>query len=81
VNEIGTTEYRLDSQRPLTAVAYIGGLVVEAFVNHFAVGELLPQMPLFLTDENYVPVQLEAAYMAAWADVPRQYQAVLLGSV
>jgi len=64
----------------LTAVSYIGGAVVEAFVAHFAVGEPIPQMPLFLTRENYVSVPLEAAYMAAWEDVPPQYREVLSAS-
>jgi hypothetical protein len=80
LNEIGTADYVLGSERPLTAVAYIGGAVIEAFVAHFAVGEPIPQMPLFLTRENYVPVPLEAAYLAAWEDVPTQYQEVLLAS-
>src|SRR5947208_9179378 len=74
LHEIGTEEYVLDRSRPLTAVAYTGGAVVEAFAEHFAVGEPIPQMPLFLTRENYVHVPLEAAYMAAWEDVPPRYQ-------
>jgi len=77
LNEISAEEYLLSRERPLTAVAYTGGAVVEAFVEHFAVGEPIPQMPLFLTKENYVRVPLEAAYMAAWDDVPTQYQMVL----
>lgn len=77
LNEIGPEEYELGGERPLTVVAYIGGVVVEAFAAHFAVGEPLPPMPLFLTRENYVHVPLEAAYMAAWEDVPPQYQDVL----
>jgi Protein of unknown function (DUF4058) len=80
LNEIGTEDYVLASERPLTTVAYIGGAVVDAFAAHFAVGEPIPPMPLFLTRENYVPVPLEAAYMAAWEDVPPQYQEVLLAS-
>ena len=80
LNEIGTEEYVLDRERPLTAAAYIGGAVVEAFVAHFAVGEAIPQMPLFLTRENYVGVPLEAAYLAAWEDVPQRYQQILLAS-
>jgi hypothetical protein len=36
LNEIGTEEYMLPADRPLTAVAYIGGAVVDAFVRHFA---------------------------------------------
>jgi Protein of unknown function (DUF4058) len=80
LHEIGTEEYVLDRQRPLTVVGYMGGTVVEAFVAHFAVGEPLPQGPLFLTRENYIRVPLEAAYLAAWEDVPPQYQEVLLAS-
>src|SRR4051812_25680316 len=70
LNEIGTEEYVLSREHPLTAAAYIGGAVVEAFVAHFAVGEAIPSMPLFLTRENYIRVPLEAAYLAAWEDVP-----------
>jgi hypothetical protein len=66
LNEIGTEEYVLGAERPLTAVAYTGGDVVDGFVAHFAVGEPIPQMPLFLTRENYVKVPLETAYMSAW---------------
>ncbi len=77
LNEIGTEDYVLGGERPLTVAAYIGGAVVEAFATHFAVGETIPEMPLFLTRENYVRVPLEAAYLAAWEDVPPQYQEVL----
>ena len=80
LSEIGTEEYALGSQRPLTAAAYTGGTVVNAFVAHFAVGEAIPDMPLFLTGENYVQVPLEPAYMAAWEDVPPRYQEVLLAA-
>jgi hypothetical protein len=80
LNEIGAEDYVLASARLLTVVAYIGGAVVEAFVEHFAVGEPIPQMPLFLTRENYLYVPLEASYMAAWEDVPTQYQEALTHS-
>jgi hypothetical protein len=80
MSEIGTEEYVLHSQHPLTAVAYTGGMVVDAFVAHFSVGEPVPQMPLFLTRENYVQVPLEPCYMSAWEDVPPRYQEVLLAA-
>src|SRR5262249_14271864 len=51
MGEIGTEDYVLSGERPLTAVAYTGGAVVHAFVAHFAAGEPIPQMPLFLTRE------------------------------
>lgn len=77
LGEIGTEDYALPAERLLTAVAYTGGAVVDAFVSHFAVGEPVPEMPLFLTKTNYVRVPLEAAYTAAWEDVPPQYQQAL----
>jgi hypothetical protein len=73
-----SVEYVLGSERPLTVAAYTGGSIVGVFVAHFVVGEPIPEMPLFLTRENYVRVPLETTYMAAWEDVPPQYQAVLL---
>lgn len=77
LNEIGTEDYNLPAERPLTVVSYIGGPVVEAFVAHLNVGESLPEMPLFLTRENYIRVPLEAPYVAAWDDVPPRYQETL----
>ena len=77
LNEIGSEDYVLAGVRPLTVAAYIGGVVIDAFVAHFVVGETIPEMPLFLTREHYIQVPLEAAYMAAWEDVPTQYQEVL----
>jgi hypothetical protein len=78
LSEIGSEEYALDRENPLTVAAYIGGAVVVALVSHFAVGKPIPDGQLFLTRENYIPVPLEATYMAAWRDVPPQYQEVLL---
>jgi len=77
LKEIGIDEYVLDRKRPLTSAAYVGGAPIEAFVEHFAVGESIQQMPLFLTRENYVQVPLEQTYMAAWEDVPPRYQKTL----
>lgn len=77
MNEIGAEDYALDRDRPLTAVAYTAGGTVEVFVVHIAVSDSIPEMPLFLTREHYVSVPLEATYMAAWEDVPSQYQELL----
>jgi hypothetical protein len=79
LHEIGTEEYMLTGNGRLTAASYVGGAVVDCFVKHFAVGEPIPSMPLFLTRENYLEVPLESPYLAAWEDVPLQYQEVLRG--
>ena len=80
MSEIGTEEYKLNGAKALTVGAYRGGAVVEAFAVHFTVGQPIPEMPLFLTNENYIKVPLEETYMAAWEDVPRQYREVLSAS-
>ncbi len=72
--------FALPADRRLTLAAYIGGPFPEAFVQPVAVGLPLPDMPLFLTPEVYVPAPLEATYEAAWADVPSFWRDVLTGA-
>jgi hypothetical protein len=61
----------------MTCVAYMGGACREVFLEPVAVGNPLPEMPLFLTTETYVPVPLEATYQAAWKEVPAYWREVL----
>ena len=70
-------DYSVSPEKPLTCVAYVGGSGAEAFIEHAAVGDLLPEMPLFLTPEIYVPVPLEATYQAAWGAMPAFWRDVL----
>jgi hypothetical protein len=65
------------ADKPLTAVAYESGPTVRAFVEPFAVGDALPNMPLFLDWEAHVLVPLEACYNAAFASVPLRWRRVL----
>ena len=64
-------------ERPLTMVAYQCSLVTEAYIETVAVGEPLPEMPLFLQPEAHVMVPLEATYLAAWDTVPARWQRVI----
>ena len=70
-------DYALPADKPLTCVAYVGGAGAEAFIEPFAVGDPLPEMPLFLTADTYVPVPLEATYQAAWDGLPAYWHDVL----
>ena len=70
-------EFALPPDRRLTLAAYIGGLIPETFVEPVAVGGTLPDMPLFLTPGEYVPVPLEATYQSAWEAVPAFWRNVL----
>src|SRR4051812_33729179 len=44
-------DFALPADKPLTCVAYVGGAGAEAFIEPVAVGDALPDMPLFLTPE------------------------------
>lgn len=48
--------------KPLTAASYASGPETVAHVENVAVGDPLPDMPIFLTRERYVPCPLEATY-------------------
>jgi hypothetical protein len=71
--------YDLPPEEPLTAVSYLAGPPVEAFLEHLALGAALADMPLFLRGDRYIPAPLEAAYQAAYRGVPAFWRAVLEG--
>lgn len=69
-SELEDENYRQPAGKPLTLVSYSAGPTNTAYIQPFAVGEPLRDMPLFLTAENYVPVPLEVAYQGAWDGTP-----------
>jgi hypothetical protein len=71
--------FRFDRRKPLTCVSYIGGLGAQAFVQPVAVGDVLPEMPIFLTPMEYVAGPLEASYQAAFDGLPDYWQDILDG--
>src|SRR5207253_10341679 len=52
----------LPPDKPLTLAAYVSDLTVRTYVNTVAVGDPLPDMPLYLEPHGYVLVPLEATY-------------------
>jgi hypothetical protein len=69
--------FDLPPDKRLTLVAYSAGPVPVAYVEPVAVGDVLPDMPLFLDPNRYVYVPLESTYRAAYESVPRFYRAIL----
>lgn len=63
--------------QPLTLVAYECGLTTRAYIETVAVGQTLPEMPLFLEPNGCVMVPLEATYEAAFAAVPKRWRTVI----
>ncbi len=76
-SEITEAEFRLPPDKPLTLAAYAAGPDYRAFIEPAAVGDALPDMPLFLEPGLYVPVPLEATYRGAFDLVPTRWREVL----
>jgi hypothetical protein len=75
--EIESDSYRAPADKPLTLAAYAAGSPKTCYVEPIAVGDRLPDMPLFLQADAYVNLPLEVMYKAAWQGVPRRWQRVL----
>ncbi len=69
--------YTLPAGSLLTFAAYEAGLRVRAYAQHPALGDELPDMPLFLAREACVKVPLAQCYQSAYAAVPRRWRRVL----
>ncbi len=63
--------------KPLTAASYDAGPAQVGYVEFLAVGDPLPEMPLFLEPGFYVPAPLEATYQQAWAGFPAPLKGLL----
>ncbi|HEY8504097.1 MAG TPA: DUF4058 domain-containing protein, partial [Gemmataceae bacterium] len=57
--EIADASYRQPSDKPLTLAAYDAGPPKTCYLEPAAVGDVLPEMPLFLRPGEYVPVPLQ----------------------
>lgn len=78
-DEIVEAQFELPPDKPLTLAAYEAGPVKRAYVEPVAVGDQLPDMPLFLEPEVYVPVSLETTYQTAWSVFPAALKGLLEG--
>ncbi|MGH7172854.1 MAG: DUF4058 family protein [Gemmataceae bacterium] len=76
-DELIDNDFTLPEDKPLTVVAYSADQFPEAFIEPFAVGDCLADMPLFLTPDVYIPTPLEATYCSAWEVFPSFWREVL----
>ena len=67
-------------QPPLTLVSYETGDITRGYYELVAVGQRLPDMPLFLEAGWHVPVPLDRTYSAAYRTVPQRWRRVIEGS-
>ncbi|MCI0702906.1 MAG: DUF4058 family protein [Planctomycetia bacterium] len=76
-DEVTDTEFRPPTDKPLTLVAYESDLITRAYVETIAVGDKLPDMPLFLEPDGCIWVPLETTYTTAFEVQPRRWREVL----
>jgi hypothetical protein len=69
--------FTLPPDKPLTVAAYACGTEFAAYVQPLAVGDALPDMPVFLTADRYVLCPLEETYATAWEQFPTPLKAPL----
>jgi Protein of unknown function (DUF4058) len=67
------------ADKPLTVAAYESDLVTRAYVEPVAVGDPLPDMPLFLEPRQWVPTPLERSYRATWDTLPLPLKEMIEG--
>ncbi len=80
-DEFVEEDFTLPSDKPLTLVSYDAGPQRVAYVEPVAVGDVFPEMPLFLKPEFYVPVPLATTYQATWNVFPAALKGLLEGPV
>ncbi len=64
--------------KPLTLAAYSAGIEIEAYIEPVGIGDVLLDMPVFLTADRYVPCPLEATYQASWDAFPNALKEPML---
>jgi hypothetical protein len=67
-DEFVEEDFELPASQLLTLAAYDAGPPPVAYVEPVAVGDVIPEMPIFLKPGFYVPAPLEATYRTTWDD-------------
>jgi Protein of unknown function (DUF4058) len=67
--------FELPADQPLTLAAYSAQGILTAYVETLGFGDIMPDMPLFLDADRYVPCPLESTYRAAWEAFPNPLKA------
>jgi len=77
-DQIKEEDFELPADKRLTLAAYDAGPPPTAYVEPVAVGDTLPDMPLFLKPGFYVPAPLEATYQETWSRFPAPMKRLLV---
>jgi hypothetical protein len=67
-------EFAFPPGKNLILASYNAGRVNEAYVEPLAVGDAMPEMPLFLIGDYHVQIPLESTYQLTWSVMPAEMQ-------
>jgi hypothetical protein len=73
-------DFALPDDKRLSCLSYVGSPCPEVYFEPVAVGDPLPDMPLFITRDVYVSVPLDDTYQSAWDVFPAFWKEVLSAS-
>ncbi len=73
-DEIEEKDFTLPQGKDRILASYETGGVQAYYVETIGVGDILPDMPLFLTNSWQVPVPLESTYQATWDATPEDFR-------
>jgi hypothetical protein len=73
-DEIEEQDFALPDGKDRILASYETGGVHAYYVEALGVGDVLPEMPLFLTNGWQVPVPLESTYQATWHANPEDFR-------
>jgi hypothetical protein len=76
-DEIIEEEFCFPPGKDRILVSYEAGPERVAYIETLAVGDVLPDMPLILTDDLHALVPLESSYQTAWDASPEEYRRVV----
>jgi hypothetical protein len=76
-DELQEEEFELPPDKPLTLASYDAGPEGGAYAEFVAVGDPLPDMPIFLKSGAHVLAPLEATYQTTWGLFPAQLKRLL----
>ena len=69
-DELANDPFELSPDKRLTLVSYQAANGLTAYIEPICVGQVMPDMPLFLAPGAHVHVPLEATYQSTWAVCP-----------
>lgn len=69
-DQIEEVDLEVPAEKPLTLASFDAGPPPTVYFEPLAVGDKLPDMPLFLKPQFYVPTPLETTYQQTWGVFP-----------